>query len=137
MSVWQSLFNTAAEVYEPHSWWGLAGLIVIGLPTTIGATFAGLNWLRGRGTRREVNDTRQEVKEIKRQVVNGQTEPMRVELDRYFAGVHERLDGHAFAIETLTNRVETLAERRLGDRRQSDEPHDSERRSGGERRAGN
>jgi hypothetical protein len=111
VSVWQSLFNTAAELYEPHSWWGLAGLIVIGLPTTIGATFAGLNWLRGRGTR--------------------------VELDRYFAGVHERLDGHAFAIETLTNRVETLAERRLGDRRQSDEPHDSERRSGGERRAGN
>ena len=82
MSVWQSLFNTAAELYEPHNWWGLAGLIVIGLPTTIGATFAGLNWLRGRGTR--------------------------VELDRYFAGVHERLDGHAFAIETLTNRVETL-----------------------------
>lgn len=41
-NIWRELVHTASEIYEPDNGWGLAGLLIIGLPSTITAVFSGV-----------------------------------------------------------------------------------------------
>jgi hypothetical protein len=140
----QSLAVLASELYEPRNWWGVVGLLIVNLGVIVTAVCTGIVLVRQRSVQKDTS-------EVKAQVVNGHKDPLRVDIDRYFEAVHERLDQQGermdaqtdrldqqgVAIETLAHRVETLAERRLGeDRRSANHPlHDGpDRRSGHERR---
>lgn len=81
---WQSLITTATEVYEPNDGWGLAGLLVIGLPALV--TAAGTMWvlIRQRGVRAKVDEVAAGVEQTNKQVVNGHAEkdPLRSDVDK-------------------------------------------------------
>lgn len=89
--LFESLIITAADVYEPHSGYGLAGLAIIGAPAMI--TAAGMVWVvirqrRNEGKVKEVKEKLDKVglgvKATTDQVVNGHAnaDPLRADVDK-------------------------------------------------------
>lgn len=104
IDIWQSLIANASDVYEPNDGYGLAGLLIIGLPALV--TAAGTVWvlIRQRGVRAQVD----RVAKTNSQVVNGHTE-MRTELDEKF----DRLGTDVQKLGTKLDAVHTLVVRHL------------------------
>lgn len=127
----QSVVHAAAEIYEPDDGIGLAGLLIIGLPTTI--TAAGTVWVlvRQRKTETKVDRTEGKVDTVQqgidatnKQVVNGHgnADPLRKDLDVKFAEMGEKLDSMATAIAVETGQRRE-ANRAVGARLDSIEKH--------------
>lgn len=93
----------------PDDGWGLAGLVVIGTPSTVAAVAGLVTLVRSRRDKQE-NDQKQaqisgqvkavsdqltssagKVEEIGAQVINGHPDPLRKDLDRYFKEVNTKL----------------------------------------------
>lgn len=129
MGLLQSVIHAASEIYEPDDGIGLVGLLIIGLPTTI--TAAGTVWVlvRQRKTDNKVDRTESKVDtvaagvvETRRQVVNGHPDPLRVDLDRQFAELGEKVDSLATSIAVETGQRRE-ANRSVGARLDSIEKH--------------
>lgn len=80
MSVWQSLLTTAAEVYEPHNWWGIIGLLIVNAGVIITAVGTVVLLVQQRGVR---DDTAA----VKSHVVNGNPDPLRSDVDKLILAV--------------------------------------------------
>lgn len=122
MGLLQSVIHAASEIYEPDDGIGLVGLLIIGLPTTI--TAAGTVWVlvRQRKTDSKVDTVAAGVVETRRQVVNGHPDPLRVDLDRQFAELGEKVDSLATSI-AVEEGQRREANRAVGARLDSIEQH--------------
>ena len=123
ISLWDAV-QIAAEVYEPDDAVGLAGLFVIGLPALVTAVLSGVVLYRQRENSRSigmsVEQVRSDVGDVKDQVKNGHTTPMRADmddigtkLDRIDAKVDKLGRSHAELcgeVKGLTHRVDRLTE---------------------------
>jgi hypothetical protein len=117
VSIWQSLIITAAEVYEPNDGWGLAGLVVIGLPSIITAVIGGIILVRQHRADKKIDAVKSGVEATTSQVVNDHEDQpvLRVDLDEKFAGVHQAIAGvkTAVLVEQTTRKtaIDAVVER--------------------------
>jgi len=81
--------NLAAEVYEPDDWFGVLGLGVITLPNLVLAVLGALLWRRQKSDTARVE---QKVDTIKDNVQNGHQDPLRVDLDKKFDALDQKVD---------------------------------------------
>lgn len=88
MTVWQSLHQFAAEIYEPDNAWGLAGLFVVNIGAILTAAGTVVLIVRQRSVKQALDKTND-------QVINGHadTAPLRQDLDDKFSTVIAKLDG--------------------------------------------
>ena len=122
-SFWQSLITTATEVYEPNDGWGLAGLLIIGLPALI--TAGGTVWVlvRQRRTDTRVAAVEAVSSDTNAQVANGKRvdeggSPLRREMEIRLDAVIAKVD----AIDTKVDGIRDV-QKNHGERVKSIEEH--------------
>lgn len=91
IEILESVVQTAAEVYEPDDIIGVAGLLVIGLPSTIGAVLAGIALVRQSRSEKKVDTVAAGVAETNRSV-NRRPTSARDDLDEIRAIVKDVSD---------------------------------------------
>lgn len=99
----ESVMTLAAEVYEPDDAWGLVGLLIVGLPSTITAVASGLILWRTRKVQRGIDDTNS-------QVINDHEDapPLRVDLDGKFSVLGTKIDGVTTTLLDHGNRLNSI-----------------------------
>ncbi|MEU9805432.1 hypothetical protein [Mycobacterium sp. NPDC050853] len=75
--------TAVAELYEPKNGWGLAGLLIIGMPSLVTAGVSGVILWRQRKSAHDMNEVKTGVAATNAQVVNGHggKAPLRSDMD--------------------------------------------------------